>query len=70
MSDRTYYFVVCRFPGCPGFGVRYLIKVANNEEARGVFLEQFKSKIGSEFNGEILFFEEVDCCVLFPAEVK
>ncbi len=72
MNDKIQLVVTCRFApwsqgenNYPAFGHKYLITVpCECENAEEIFKELFISKIGHEFDGEILFMEEVDYCIL------
>jgi len=69
MNDKIKVIMTCRFPSWemggteyPAFGVKYLMEVSLDEweKAEEVFKEKYKAKIGKDFEGEILFEEEVD----------
>jgi hypothetical protein len=72
MNDKIQLVITCRFAPWsqgenkyPAFGHKYLITVPlMTENVEGIFKELFKEKIGHEFDGEILFVEEVDYCSL------
>jgi len=69
MNDKTQYIITCRFSPWgyngkieyPAFGVKYLIEVDIEEKnIEQVFKDKFKEKIKKDFDGEILFIEEVN----------
>lgn len=75
MNNKIKFIATCRFPSWgennqyPAYGVKYLIEVPIEkcEELESFFAEKYKEVIGrgtEEFNGELLFIEEVDICIL------
>ncbi len=75
MNNKTQLIFVCRFPAWgeklefPAFGVKYLVEVPienseNEEDCIEYFKIAFKNKINKDFDGEILFVEEVQIVLL------
>lgn len=75
MKNTTQVQFTCRFPSWgennqyPAFGVKYLVECPleayeTEEGCVGVFKDAFKRKIGREFDGEILFVEELEIVFL------
>lgn len=75
MEDKQKYIVTCRFPSWgygeekntyPAFGVKYLVEIPfDKEEIEDEFKKLYAEKIKKEFDGEILFIEEVNFCILW-----
>lgn len=75
MNNKEQVIVVCGFKAWgdklqyPPFGVKYLLEVnIEDTEEEGkcikIFKEEFKAKIGKEFDGDILFVENADLVIL------
>jgi len=72
MNNTIKILITCRFAPWfqldeqyPAYGVKYILDIPIYcEDAELFFKEKYKNTIGKEFEGEVLFTEELDATIL------